>query len=72
MRRISLCDRLNLFSILFMLCCAMDGDSEEKIMDEKEMQEQLRELLKLKWYEKITIPIVVKWYELKSFLNKKS
>ena len=40
-------------------------------MDEKEIQEKFRELLKVKWYDKIIIPIVVKWYELKSLLNKK-
>ena len=40
-------------------------------MNEKEIQEKFRELLKLKWYEKITIPIAVKWYELKSLLSKK-
>ena len=53
------------------LCYTMDGDSQEKIMDEKEIQEKFKELLKLKWYEKITIPIIVKWYQLKSFFNKK-
>ena len=40
-------------------------------MELKELQETFRELLKIKWYEKITIPIAVKWYELKSLLSKK-
>jgi len=39
-------------------------------MNEKEIQEKFRELLKVKWYEKITIRISVKWYELKSVLSK--
>ena len=42
----------------------MDGNSEG-IMDEKEVQKQFKELLKVKWYDKIIIPIVIKWYDLK-------
>jgi hypothetical protein len=41
-------------------------------MDEKEIQEKFKDLLKVKWYDKITIPITVKWYELKSLLTQKS
>jgi hypothetical protein len=37
----------------------------EGIMDEKEVQKKFKELLKVKWYDKIIIPIVIKWYDLK-------
>jgi len=47
-------------------------DEAVKSLHENETQEKFKELLFVKWHEKITIAIAVKWYELKSFFIKTS
>jgi len=39
-------------------------------MNEKEIQEEFKRIVKVKWYERMTIPIYVKWYKLKSFVQR--